>query len=82
MPLAEVKTIYKSNCLQIAETMRNNADAIESGDFGESEALVMVLLTALDGRQEIDVFGLGDTNYWQSLGILHGGIQKLARMLP
>lgn len=82
MALAEFKTLYESNYRQIAETLRNNADAIEAGKFGKVSVAVYVLLTVKDGREEIEVFGLGDTDYWKSVGILQGGLQKLLRMIP
>jgi hypothetical protein len=79
--LAEVKVIYESNCRKVVDTMRSNANSIERGEKGEVKAIVYVMLTVVDGVEQIQVFGLGETEYWHSLGILQGGVKKLSEML-
>ena len=81
MKLAEVKTIYESNARQVAATMRKNADAIERGEHGDVQAVVSVMLVSKNGSDAIEVFGLGETTYWNSLGVLQAGISKLTRMI-
>lgn len=81
MALAEVKTLYASNASQVAETLRKNADAIERGEYGQVRCAVMVIVGGND-VENIDVFGMGNTNFWDSLGVLQGGISKLNRMIP
>lgn len=81
MALAEVKTIYESNASQVAETLRKNADDIERGAYGDVRCAVMVIVGG-EGIETVEVFGLGKTNFWDSLGVLQGGISKLNRMIP
>lgn len=81
MALAEVKTIYESNASQVAETMRKNAEAIESGEYGDIRCAVTVIVGGV-GIETVEVFGLGKTDFWDSLGVLQGGISKLNRMIP
>ena len=79
--LAEVKTIYESNARQVVETMRRNADAIERGEHGDVQAVVSVMLVAKNGVDTVEVFGLGETSYWPSIGILQAGVSRLTGMI-
>lgn len=82
--LAVVETLYESNCRDIAATLRRNADAIENGLYGDVERLVFVMMHTPEGvgDQKIEVFGMGaGSSFWSDLGILHGGIDHLTKMI-
>jgi len=84
MALAEVKTIYPSNMRNMPASLRMLADAIERGDHGKVKAIVFVLrregVNTCEHIGATEVFGIGEGDFWEHLGILQGGVIKLAGM--
>ena len=76
MKLAEVHTLYETNCRDIPEMLRGWADDVESegGDCDPTSALIAVRYTK--GGQ-IRVYGAGDTNDIHAMGLLHLGLQEV-----
>jgi L-asparaginase II len=77
MALAEVHTLYRSNCRNIPQMLREAADNIETeADEGYSptKAMIAVQLTEAGAVQ---VYGWGDTDMIQALGLLHLGLQEI-----
>ena len=74
--LAEVHTLYESNCRAIPEMMRVAADAIgmETDDDDRTQAVVAIQLTE---SGDVLVYGWGDTNDLHALGIMERGKHEL-----
>lgn len=67
--LAEVVTLYDTNCRDIPEMMRGAADAFETeaSEGMETEAVFAVRLTATGG---IELYGWGDCDNLKALALL------------
>lgn len=72
-----VVSLYPSNFRDVAGTLRQIADRVENGDFGEVGAAGVVLL-----GNTMEVFGLGEDSDAPSTGLLlHAGFMRLSRSL-
>lgn len=82
MALAEVRTLYESNCRSIPAMFRMAADNIESekddGDCSPTKAVVMIQL-AENGC--VEVYGWGDTDDMRALGLIERGKHELLTIL-
>ena len=78
MALAEVTTLYDTNCRDIPEMLRGAADNIEAEadhpDCSPTKAIVAIQLSA-DGQ--VIVYGWGDTTDLHALGIIERGKHEL-----
>lgn len=74
--LAEVKTLYNSNSRDIPATLRLIADQIESGEFGEPQAVTLVVQA-----NKIDVCHLGAGTSDKAHLLLCLGQRKLEQMV-
>lgn len=79
--LAEVHTLYDTNCRSIPDMLRQSADSIESetGEgFSPTTAMVAVQLTE---NGEVQIYGWGDTDDQRALSLLMRGQHKLLTIL-
>lgn len=77
MALAEVHTLYDTNCRIIPEMHRGTADLIEGEDpEKESPTVAMVAIQLLADGTPI-VYGWGDTNIIHAMGVLHLALQDI-----
>lgn len=65
MALAEVKTLYPSNRLEVVPTLRAIADQIERGDLGDVGSCAVVTLGT-----KLEVFGMGQDSVGPSIHLL------------
>ena len=66
MALAEVVTLYDTNCRDIPEMLRGLADSLEAGSEG-TDALICVRLTENGG---VELYGWGDCDNLKAIAIL------------
>lgn len=71
--LAEVSTIYSSNFRDVAATLRQLADRVETGDLQGTDELVIVAMTP----SGLEVFGLGSVDAVNAHYLLCCGAAKL-----
>lgn len=77
MKLAEVHTLYETNCRSIPDMLRQAADSIETepdDGFSPTTAMVAVQITEAGG---VEIYGWGETDDIHALGVLQLGIAKL-----
>lgn len=73
MALAEVKTLYESNRVDVPASLRLIADEIERGDLGEIGTCAVVVMGS-----SLEVFGLGPDSAGPTIHlVLHAGANKL-----
>jgi hypothetical protein len=76
--LAEVSTLYATNCRDIPEMLRGAADNIElepeQSDCSPTKAVVCIQLAE---NGQINVYGWGDTNDLHALGVIERGKHEL-----
>lgn len=79
--LAEVHTLYESNCRQIPEMLRQAADSIETEEaegFSRTVAMGAVQITE---NGDVQIYGWGETDAYKMLGMLERGKLALLKML-
>lgn len=75
--VAEVVTLHKSNFRDPVATLRNIADEIERGDFGEVGCIGVALLA-----DKMHVFGAGRDSEAPSVALLlHAGFSSLSKSI-
>lgn len=78
MALAEVLTLYETNCRSIADMLRQAAESIEDevnqADCSPTKAVVALQLSE-DGQ--VQVYGWGDTDDLHALGLIERGKHEL-----
>jgi hypothetical protein len=82
MKLAEIHTLYETNCRSIADMLRQAATSIEAepdqDDCSPTKAIVAVQLSE-DGQ--VEIYGWGDTDDLHAIGLLERGKHRLLGML-
>lgn len=73
--LAVVNTLFETNMRDVPAMLRRCADRIEAGEYGEGVAMVSVL----DAGDGIHVFGWGDLNPREAIGLLEHGKQEFLK---
>lgn len=69
-----VVSLYPSNFRDVAATLRQIADQVEKGEFGDVETAGVVLFGST-----LDVFGLGEESDALTVGmVLHAGFMRLS----
>lgn len=82
MALAEVRTLYESNCRSIPAMLRLAADSIESeDDDDECSPTRAVAMIQLADNGCIEIYGWGDTDDLRCLGLLERGKHELLSIL-
>jgi hypothetical protein len=77
MKLAEVHTLYDTNCRSIPDMMRQAADSIETEvveGFDPTKAMIAVQISE---SGQIQIYGWGDTNDMHAAGVLMAGVHEL-----
>lgn len=78
MALAEVTTLYETNCRDIPEMLRGAADNIEDEpNQPDCSPTVTVIALQLSEDGQINVYGWGDCNDLKALGIIERGKHEL-----
>lgn len=72
--------LYKSNCSQVAPTMRLIADEIESVAQKEDQVIETCII-ARSALGEIEVYGLGDCDVYHCMALLSMAKAKLVNTL-
>ena len=71
--LAEVETLYATNCRSIPDMLRQAADSIEAeAEEGSSPTIAMVAVQIAESGQ-VKVYGWGDTDNLRAIGLLERG---------
>lgn len=74
---AELVTLYQHNLRDPAAVLREIADAVERGDYGNVGAVAVVVLGS-----QMDVFGFGPDSEAPSIALLlHAGFMRLSRAI-
>lgn len=75
--LAEIHTLYDVNCRAIPAMLRQAADSIETEiEEGFSPTKAMAAVQIAENGQ-VQIYGWGDTEIFQSIALLEIGKQKL-----
>lgn len=70
-----VVSLYPSNFRDVAGTLRQIADQVEKGEFGDVETAGVVLFGST-----LEVFGLGEESDALTVGmVLHAGFSRISR---
>lgn len=78
--LAEVVTLYESNSRDLVAKMRNMADQIEAGEWGDVRDAAFVIYRTGEEGSGIDVFGWGvDQDAATTHLLLSAGALRLAK---
>lgn len=78
MALAEVKKISCNNLRDVPLMLRNLADQIEAGKWGEVDKVVCVLEYEFEGEDKIDFFMWADSTPDNTYLLLHRAANKIA----
>lgn len=79
--LAEVETLYDTNCRSIPDMLRQSADNIETEvEEGYSPTVAMVAIQLSENGQ-VSIYGWGDINDKHALGIIEMGKYDLLRSM-
>lgn len=78
--LAEVHTLYETNCRSIPDMLRQAADGIESEGDDDSPTVAMVAVQLAENG-EVQLYGWGDTGDMHALALLERGKHELLRIL-
>lgn len=81
MSLAEVHTLYESNCRSIAEMLRKAADSIDSEPDEDCSPTVAIAVVRLVKNGEIDVYGWGDCDDHKAIALLARGQAQVTSLL-
>ena len=77
MKLAEVHTLYETNCRSIPDMLRQAADSIETeATEGYSPTKAMIAVQLTDNGQ-VQIYGWGETDDVHALGVLQLGMAEL-----
>lgn len=75
--LAEVHTLYETNCRPIPDMLRQSADSIET-EVGEGYSpTVAMFAVQLAENGEIQIYGWGDCDNMRALAMVERGKDKL-----
>ena len=79
--IAEVHTLYKTNCRSIPDMLRDSAANIETEVAeGYSPTVAMVAVQICENGK-IKVYGWGDTGLLHAMGALHAGLQEIGSIV-
>lgn len=82
MALAEVRTLYATNCRDIAEMLRGAADNIElEQDHPECSPTKAVAMIQLSEDGQVNVYGWGATDDFHALGLIERGKHELLSLM-
>lgn len=74
---SNIVSLYSSNFQDVAATLREIADQVERGEFGEVESAGLVLL-----GDTLEVFGFGPKSDGLTTGmILHAALGRISRAI-
>jgi hypothetical protein len=74
---AEIVTLYKSNIRDVPGTLREVADEIERGDYGDVSTLGVAVM-----GDRLEVFGAGDDSLGPSVALLfNAAALRIARAI-
>lgn len=76
--LAEVVTLYETNCHSIPEMLRKLADSIESEDAEQHDMTKTVVGVQVKESGDVEIYGWGDADELRALGILHLAAHQIA----
>jgi|GEM_PF-2374192 len=74
--LAEVKTLYETNCRSVPDMMREAAASIE-GETDDHERTVAMIAVQVLENGDVQVYGWGDTTDIHAVGSLQMGVHRL-----
>lgn len=77
MPLAEVKKIPSNNLRDVPLMLRNLADQIEAGKWGDVSKAVLAMEHVFDGAEKIAFFIWADTSVSDAYLLLHRAANKI-----
>lgn len=77
MKLAEVTTIYETNCRSIADMLRQSADSIETEAAEGYSPTVAMFAVQLAENGAIQIYGWGDCDNMRALAMIERGKDKL-----
>jgi len=77
MTLAEVKKIPCNNLRDVPLMLRNLADQIEAGEWGDANKVVLAMEYQFEGEQKIDVFLWADVTPAEAFLLLHRSASKI-----
>ena len=80
--LAEVVTLYETNCRAIPDMLRQLADSIESEDAELHDMTKTVVSVQVKESGDIEIYGWGDADELRTLGLLHLAAHHLAGNMP
>lgn len=79
--LAEVATLYETNCRSIPDMLRQAADSIETeAGEGYSPTTAMVAVQLAENGA-VKIYGWGDTDDLRAIGLLERGKHELLTIL-
>ena len=77
MPIAEVTTIYETNCRSIPDMMRQSADSIEAESHEDCSPTVAMVAVQIAENGQVNIYGWGDTCDLHAIGLLERGKHEL-----
>lgn len=75
--LAEIVTLYDTNCHAIPAMLRKLADSIESEDSKEHDVTRTVVLVQAKASGEMEIYGWGDADNVRTVGLFHLAANKI-----
>ena len=79
--LAEVHTLYATNCRSVPDMLRDAATSIEGEDQDHPNRTVAMIAVQVTGQGEVQVYGWGETDMLHALGSLTAGSQKIGSIV-
>jgi hypothetical protein len=76
--LAEIVTLYDTNCHAIPAMLRKLADSIEAEEPTEHDLTRTVVLVQAKASGELEIYGWGDADNVRTVGLFHCAASKLA----
>lgn len=76
MALAEVKTLYETNCRSVPDMMREAAENIETETDEHDRTKAMIAIQVSESG-DVLVYGWGETDDVHAIGVLQMGIHRL-----
>ena len=79
--LAEVHTIYETNCRSIPGMLRQAADNLEIEEAEGYDKTVAMIAVQVTESGQVQLYGWGDTNQFHALGALSAGQTAIGSMI-
>lgn len=76
--LAEIVTLYDTNCHAIPAMLRKLADSIEAENADEHDLTRTVVLVQAKQSGELEVYGWGDADNGRTVGLFHCAAAQIA----